>query len=96
MPQLDGALCIENDRSHFWLSYVELEIEYAKAICTVCPALMSCAVYMLGQYDDDDSVPLGVLAGTSEFDRLELLWKEVDDGEDTNWSGLDHLVPEGM
>tara|TARA_B100000809_G_scaffold71109_1_gene68694 strand:- start:279 stop:566 length:288 start_codon:yes stop_codon:yes gene_type:complete len=95
MPQLDGALCIENDRSHFWLSYNETKIEYAKAICKVCPALLSCAAYMLEQYDDG-GVPLGVLAGTSEFDRLELLWKEVDDGEDSNWARFDKLIPKGM
>ena len=50
---------------------------------------------MMGQYHDDN-VPLGVLAGTSEFDRLELLWKEVDDGEDTNWAKFDRLISKGM
>ena len=95
MPQLYGALCNADARSHYWLSYVEVEIEYAKSLCMECPAISECAVYMIEQYDDD-MVPLGVLAGTSEFDRLELLWKEVDDGEDTNWSGIDRLISEGM
>jgi hypothetical protein len=95
MPQLDGALCNASDRSHFWLSYDESEIEQAKAICKVCPALLKCAAYMIEQYDDD-TVPVGVLAGTSEFDRLELLWKEVNDGEDTNWARFDRLISKRM
>ena len=95
MPQLDGALCNASDHSHFWLSYDESEIEHAKALCKVCPALLKCAAYMIEQYDGD-SVPVGVLAGTSEFDRLELLWKEVDDGEDTNWARFDRLISKGM
>ena len=95
MPQLYGALCNADARSHYWLSYVEAEIEYAKSLCMECPAILECAAYMMEQYDDD-AVPVGVLAGTSEFDRLELLWKEVDDGEDTNWSEFDRLVSEGV
>ena len=95
MPQLDGALCNANARSHYWLSYIESEIEYAKSLCMECPAILECAAYMMEQYDDD-AVPVGVLAGTSEFDRLELLWKEVDDGEDTNWSEFDRLISEGV
>lgn len=95
MPQLNGALCTADARSHYWLSYIESEIEYAKTLCMECPAILNCAVYMMEQYDGD-GVPLGVLAGTSEFDRLELLWKEVEDGEDTNWSGLDSLIPKGV
>ena len=50
---------------------------------------------MMEQYDDE-AVPVCGLAGTIEFDRLELLWKEVDDGEDTNWSGFDRLISEDM
>ena len=95
MPQLYGSLCNADARSHYWLSYIEAEIEYAKSLCMECPAILECAVYMMERYDGDE-VPLGVLAGTSEFDRLELLWKEVDDGEDTNWSGIDRLISEGM
>jgi hypothetical protein len=95
MPQLDGALCNANARSHYWLSYIESEIEYAKSLCMECPAILECVVYMMERYDGDE-VPLGVLAGTSEFDRLELLWKEVDDGEDTNWAKFDRLVSKGM
>ena len=95
MPELDGALCHANPRSHYWLSYIEAEIEYAKSLCMECPAILNCAAYMIGQYDSNE-VPIGVLAGTSEFDRLELLWKEVDDGEDTNWSGFDRLLSEEM
>jgi hypothetical protein len=95
MPQLDGALCNADARSQHWLSYVEAEIEYAKSLCRECPAFLKCTAYMMGQYHDDN-VPLGVLAGTSEFDRLELLWKEVDDGEDTNWAKFDRLISKGM
>ena len=95
MPQLYGALCNADARSHYWLSYIESEIEYAKSLCMECPAMLECVVYMMERYDGDE-VPLGVLAGTSEFDRLELLWKEVDDGEDTNWSGIDKLISERM
>ena len=91
MPNLDGALCFVDKKSHFWLSFVESEIEYAKSKCPECPAIIECAGLIV---DVPDAV--GVLAGTSEFDRMELMWKEVDSVEETNWAGLDKLISEGL
>jgi len=95
MPNLDGALCRGNARENYWLSYVEAEVECAKSICMECPVISECALLMMMQYAEGD-IPVGVFAGTSEFDRLESLWKEVGDGKESNWSGFDSLIPEGM
>jgi hypothetical protein len=91
MPNLDGALCLTDKNCHFWLSFVESEIEYAKSKCPECPAIMECAGIILEVPD-----VVGVLAGTSEFDRMELTWKEVDGVEGTNWEGLGRFVSENL
>lgn len=91
MPNLDGALCWTDKNSQFWLSFLESEIEYAKSKCHECPAIIECAGLIL---DEESSV--GVLAGTSEFDRMELMWKETNSVEGTNWSGFDRLISEDL
>lgn len=91
MPNLDGALCMTDSKSNYWLSFRESEIEYAKSKCHECPAIIQCAGLML-----DEEYSVGVLAGTSEFDRMELIWKEVGSAEGTNWSGFDHLISEDL
>jgi hypothetical protein len=91
MPNLDGALCLTDKNCHFWLSFRESEIEYAKSKCPECPAIIECAGLIL-----DEEYSVGVLAGTSEFDRMELMWKEVDSVEGTNWSEFDRLISENL
>ena len=91
MPNLDGALCLTDSNSNFWLSFVESEIEYAKSKCHECPAIIPCASIIM-----DEEYSVGVLAGTSEFDRMELIWKEVDSVEGSNWSGFDRLISEDL
>tara|TARA_Y100001949_G_C15977476_1_gene326840 strand:+ start:1137 stop:1295 length:159 start_codon:yes stop_codon:yes gene_type:complete len=39
---------------------------------------------------------VGVLAGTSEFDRMEFMWKEVGSAKESNWAGLDRLISEDL
>jgi len=91
MPNLDGALCHTDKNGHYWLSFIESEIEYAKSKCHECPAIMECVGIIL---ETPDAV--GVLAGTSEFDRMEFMWKEVGSAKESNWAGLDRLISENL
>ena len=91
MPNLDGALCLTDKNCHFWLSFVESEIEYAKSKCPECPAIIECASLIL-----NEEYSVGVLAGTSEFDRMELMWKEVNSVEGTNRSDSDRFISEEL
>jgi predicted RecB family nuclease len=67
-----GALCATDKNSQHWISYDESEVEYAKMRCSSCEAFEQCFEYLLSSWDDS----VGVLAGISEYDRLEIRWKE--------------------
>ena len=72
MQMFDGALCASDKNSQYWVSYEESEVEYAKMRCRSCNASDLCLGYLLSSWDDS----VGVLAGISEYDRLEMKWEE--------------------
>ena len=72
MQMFYGALCATDENSQRWVSYDESEVEYAKMRCRSCDAFGQCLEYLMSSWDD----VVGVLAGTSEYDRLEMKWEE--------------------
>jgi|TARA_Y100000034_G_scaffold136284_2_gene211982 hypothetical protein len=82
-----GSVCSDDDNRHFWVSYVEEEIEYAKNKCGECSFFDKCLVFMA-----TTEYPGGVMAGVSEFDRLEMKWRKVDSEEQSNWTEPDQGI----
>jgi predicted RecB family nuclease len=72
MQMFRGAICATDAKSHYWVSYEESEVEYAKMRCRSCSASEQCLAYLFSSWDD----LVGVLAGISEYDRLEMKWEE--------------------
>lgn len=79
MNWIDKALCKADENPHKWISYNYSDIEYAKSICVGCSVKIECAIAA------DSSGMYGVIAGLSEFDRLNLEWKEAKSLNESNW-----------
>ena len=80
---MDSA-CKDKDLKIF-VSYDEDKIEEAKQICKTCTVQRECLSFF-----HESSV---VTAGTSRYDRLELLWKRAKNERDNNWNTPDKTFP---
>ena len=74
------AVCATDINHSYWLSYNLDKISYAIDGCNKCTVKRECLLYNM-ELDN----PMGVIAGTTEFDRLLLKWKKADDLNDNNW-----------
>lgn len=81
MSWTSRAICHQSDNRKYWLSYDVHEISHALDGCSICKVKKQCAE----SYADVDYF-VGVVAGTTEFDRLMSKWKKVVDVNDDNWS----------
>jgi len=76
----NSAVCA-NDKNHsYWISYNLEKIEYAIDGCKKCTVVKECILY-----NSELEEVIGVVAGTTEFDRLVSKWKKVEDINDSNW-----------
>jgi hypothetical protein len=75
------AVCANDSNPIAWLSYDILDVEYAKRGCAVCNVRLEC---FLSAWEND--LYVGVNAGISEFDYLNLTWKEAEKVNGSNWS----------
>lgn len=71
MSWRNKAICFNDPNSAYWLSYNIEKIKYAKQGCVRCPVQEECLISVI-----DDEHVVGVVAGTSEFDRLVMVNKE--------------------
>lgn len=83
------AVCSGNHHSSKWLSYDINDIEYAKDGCSKCSVRVPC----LASAISNDSF-VGVVAGISEYDYLELLWKRAESENESNWRTDDSALSE--
>lgn len=77
----DLALCLDHPENNIWFSYKKDEIDRAKAICKECPVRVECFMNMWNTGDF-----YGVNGGISEFEYLQLTWKEVSSEKSNNRS----------
>lgn len=68
------AVCFNDENSSYWVSYNFDKVKYAKDGCSRCSVIKECLMYSA----NDDEV-IGVIGGSSEFDRLMMLNKERGD-----------------
>ena len=83
MEWLKDAACRDIQDPLFISSRYE-DIELAKEICETCPVMDSC---MLHFHDAS-----GVIAGTSDYDRLVTRWKRVENVRNSNWRPVDFVL----
>ena len=83
MEWLKEAACRDIQEPLFISSRYE-DIELAKEICETCPVIESC---MLHFHDAS-----GVIAGTSDYDRLETRWKRIENVRHSNWRSPDFVL----
>jgi hypothetical protein len=74
------AYCRKSENTKFWLSFDLDEIEQALHGCSICEVSKQCAK-SYAQYGGQ-----GVIAGTTDFDRLMSKWRKAVDVNDNNWS----------
>lgn len=80
MTSFHLAICYNDKFKHKWLSFRLDDIEYAKSECSKCKLKKECALAML-----KEEYVVGVRAGLSEFERMNILWKEAKNQDESNW-----------
>lgn len=64
MSWIYDAVCHNDRYKHRWTSFKIEDVEYAKEGCSRCPVMTQCAMSLT------DDIGVGVMFGTSEFERL--------------------------
>jgi hypothetical protein len=82
------AVCTDNYHPEKWVSYDLEDIAYAKDGCSKCSVRIPC----LSTAIMNDSF-VGVVAGISEYDYLELQWKRAMKEDESNWRTDDSVLP---
>ena len=70
-----------------WLSFDIDDINYAKNICRKCTVRNECLMSAL-----ELDTYIGVNAGISEFDFLNMTWVEARTIEETNWPRTNKII----
>jgi hypothetical protein len=75
----ESALCLDHENRNLWFSYKKEDVDSAKEICKKCTVRTECFVSMwnTGNF-------YGVNGGVSEFEYLQLTWKEVSSEKANN------------
>lgn len=81
------ALCKGHDRPSIWFSYNKEELEEATNICKQCPVAKQC---FLNAWESEDFY--GVRGGITEYEYLEITWKEAKSGKQGNRTRSDKLL----
>ena len=83
----EKALCHNHPESNIWFSYKKAEIDRAIKICKKCPVRTECFVTMwnTGEF-------YGISGGISEFDYLNITWKEAKSERQSNRTRTDKLL----
>ena len=84
---IQQAVCNNDSKPHAWTSSKYDDIVYAKDGCSRCAVRLPC---FLRAWQDDFYT--GVNAGISEYDLLDLTWKEVKKQDGNNWSRTDKVL----
>jgi hypothetical protein len=75
-----NAVCVNSDNKRYWVSYNYEHVKIAKEGCARCPVAIDCFRYSM-----ESEVLAGVVAGSSDLDRLYFKWKKVTDLDGNNW-----------
>jgi hypothetical protein len=81
------AVCANDLNPLAWLSYDISDVKYAKDGCSRCDVRFEC---FISAWDNKPYV--GVNAGISEFDYLNLTWKEAEKENGSNWSRTNKVL----
>lgn len=76
----DKAVCANDKYPNKWLSYDFSDVGYAKNGCAKCTVRKQCLANAL----QNDSF-VGVIAGMSEYDYLNSIWKRASEENESNW-----------
>lgn len=76
----DLAVCAEDKNSSRWLSYDIEDVQYAKEGCAKCTVRRECLATAL-----QNDCFVGVVAGISEYEYLNIIWNEVAKEDESNW-----------
>jgi hypothetical protein len=81
------ALCVDHPESNIWFSYKKEDIDRAVSICKKCPVRTECfiSVWNSGEF-------YGVYGGITEFEYLNLTWKEAKNEKQNNRSKTDRVL----
>lgn len=83
----EKALCVNHPESNLWFSYKKDDINRAVSICSKCPVKKEC---FLSAWESDEFY--GVYGGISEFEYLNITWKEAKNEKQNNRSRTDTIL----
>jgi hypothetical protein len=76
----DEAVCANDKFANKWLSYDLNDVKYAKSGCARCNVKKECLIMAL-----ENDYFVGVVAGMSEYDYLNTIWKRASKEDESNW-----------